>query len=102
MKIQIELIVIFLILAMFFLWFVWFKISGMIAKKRYNPDNDRSKKGEIRIRKNGGEVQTTGTSTPSSSRYEQLTERDLLPTTVVDNPRKNCSSIRDLLKRTRE
>lgn len=46
MQIAIELIIIFVLLFILIAWAIWKRLTDWINKKRYNPDNDKSRKGE--------------------------------------------------------
>ena len=99
--VQIELLVVFSVIAFVLAWAVWFRFTKKIALKKYNPDNDRSRKGEEKrleeirkdeekqgdgTRKGSGKPKETKRSTPipdSSVPGSIPTEgRDLLPTTT--------------------
>ena len=98
MKIAIELLVILAVIFILLAWALWYRITTWWANKKYNEDNDRSKKGEERRRarltreatENVGsrgtgklESEITDANVPRPSQPEG---RELLPPTNFDSP----------------
>jgi len=100
MIIDIELIIIVAIILIVGFWFVWFKITNILNKKNYNPENDKGRQAEEKRRRakneNGGieklgrESSTTGFG---NERFREHEERILLPTTETIVTRKDSNSV---------
>jgi len=102
MKIYIELVIVFVLVSFLILWKVWVALSKRLLSKKYKPDDDKSKKGELNRRAVEREESTIGTTVTTSSGHEQPEERrGLLPKAEVSVVRKNCSGVRGILKRRR-
>jgi len=115
MKIYIELLIPVVLLVIFILWRIWFSFSKRRLIKKYNPDDDKSRKGEINRRAIGSRehgIETTTDRTESEvgniPRDEPLRKRELLPNAEVsivgknsNSNRKSSSGIGRLLKRRR-
>jgi len=99
MKIYLELLYVFLLMLIFILWRLWFLFSRRRLRKKYNPENDKARKGGEECR-----AVERGESKPSTTNknivgLEQSERRQLLQTTGLDNVGKNCSSNRKLHRR---
>jgi len=105
MKIYIEMIVVFVLVSFLILWKIWSALSRRLLLRKYNPDNDKSRKGELNrreIAKIEREKPTIGTTVSSSDGHEQPEERrGILPKANVGVTRKNSSGVRGFLKRRR-
>ena len=51
MNIRIEYLIIVILIIMVIMWAIWFRISNKILNKKYNPNNDKSKAGEEKRRR---------------------------------------------------
>jgi len=93
MKIYIEVLVIFIILAFFTIWKLWEMLSKKKLLKKYNPNDDKSRKGGIPAT---GELRTTeqGVAFEPSNLIgsEQSERRELFQKTDVDDVRENSPS----------
>lgn len=97
LEIPIELIVLgVIIFELVFISFI-FMISKIFAKRRYKPENDRSRQGEEKRRGNEEDAREA-LSVPRPRDFE---ERRLLPPTDVTPIRENSSRPRNPFKRTR-
>jgi len=117
MKIYLEFVIFLALISIVLFWRRWDKRSKQKLLERYNPDDDKSRKGE--------EVRTIGTqrtnadvgiSSPSFNGLEQLEGGQLLPTTETDvvsktkptergikqDSGKNCTGFRKILKRIKK
>lgn len=101
MKIYIELIIIFAAIVVFFPWMIWFNISRWRAKKKYDPNNDRSKQGEDKRRATDGTEQGTHRETGSSIGSREPEGRQNIQEIPSSIPRPHRSGIRKLLNRRR-
>ena len=93
MKLYVEVIILFILAIIFFGWSLWNNITLRKARKNYNPDDDKSRKGEeLRRRVEEGEpiVAKTSDGTPRPAPVE---ERRVLQTTEtsVDGKTSNGS-----------
>ena len=108
--VQIELIVFLLAIAFVLAWAIWYRFTRKLARKKYNPDNDKSRKGgEYNEKKLGTTKQRTDPELIHLVGHEQPKGGQLLPETVVSDvgtdsniPRKNSSGIRKLLGRRKK
>jgi len=104
MKIYIELIIIIIPIILFFLYKIWESWSKKKLLKKYNPDDDKSRKGGVyNETKLGTTEQGIDTEPINLVGHEQSEGGRILPETVVsdvgkdsDSTRKNSSSIRKL------
>jgi len=81
----IESLVILLLILILFIWAVWYNISTRRLIKKYNPDDDKSRKGEEKQRGfiEGGEPKLED-ATDSLPRPPEPSERTVLETTGVN------------------
>lgn len=61
MQIPIELLSFFLLLFMFIIWLIWKKITNWTISRKYDPNADKSRKGEEQRRANQVVARTIGT-----------------------------------------
>jgi len=109
MKVYIEVVMFIIAILFFILWMVWFNFTRWLAKRRYNPNNDKSRQGEDKRRaKIGSREYGTETAVGNLPRNEPIREQQLLqdaevivPEQISRSPRKNSSGIRKLLRRRR-
>ena len=92
MKIYAELLVLGIILLIVFLWAVWYNLTRIWYKWRYEYKYGKQ-------RSIGGRIKTRGSSElkesdGSDERLVPITERELLSPTNVDSTRKNSNSTR--------
>lgn len=94
-EIPIEMIVILFLIGVFFFWSLWFNISRRRLKKKYKPENDKSRGGKIpeRVRGTEGGEPTTSITDQSIERLAPTSEPELLPTTDADKFGKNDNSV---------
>ncbi len=99
--IQVEIIAILFPILIFFLWAIWRKLSKIWSKRRYNPENDKGKKGEeyrrelIRRDKEFAEAES---GIAGSSQSE---ERRILPTANIGSYGKDSNRPRGIFRRIR-
>jgi len=107
MKIYLELIIILILILVFVLWKIWNFISRRIAIKKYNPKNDKSRKGGVFDK---GAIRTTEQGTDSELdsliRPEEPGKREFFQETVTSDvgknspsPRKDSKGVRRLFRR---
>ena len=101
MKIYIELLIVLAIFLLIFFWWIWNSLARRRARKKYNPDDDKARKGEFNYRATGRREPKVEESTRSSLGLEEARGREFLQKMSVVQPRKNRSGIRKLLKRRR-
>ena len=108
MQIYIELVTIVIVLLIFISWRVWYKFSLKRAIKKYNPNDDLSRKGEEKRRGIGEGESGVETTSPrveptnnDSDRPIQPEGHKLLPKASSGNDGKNYSGFRKLFKRHR-
>lgn len=110
MKIYIELVVLIIPIILYFFYKIWEKSSKKRLLKKYNPDDDKSRKGgeinEAKLRKTeqGADpkpVHLIGHEQPEGERVLQETVVSDVGTPSV-SPRKNSSGIRKLLGRRKK
>jgi hypothetical protein len=93
MRVYIEVFVIFIILALIVMWKLWEFMSRKRLQKKYNPDDDKSRKGGIPAI---GELRTTeqGTTLEPSSviGFEQPERRELFQETDASDVREDSTS----------
>lgn len=110
MKIYIEVVLILALVFIYLFWKVWESFSQKRLAKKYNPDNDKSRKGGAI---NYGELKRTErgvTLEPASViRPEQPEGRELFQETTSSDvgkdsniPRENSPGVRKLLRRSRK
>jgi len=106
MKIYIELVIIFAAMLLFIFWYLWRAWSTKRLLKKYNPENDKARKGGEECKSTERAESVTRKPDESSVGSEQPERPELLPTTSVNNVgetsnsnRKNGNSIRKLLRR---
>ena len=92
MKVYAELLVFGIILLIVFLWAVWYNLTRIWYRWRYEKKYGKQ-------RSIGGRVETRGSSEfkepiNSDERFEPTPKRELLPTTDVNDVGKNSSSTR--------
>ena len=104
MKIYIELLIPIIILCMILVWRVWLMWTKKRLLKKYNPDNDQSRKGEQARLGSGG----TAEPVISSADLGESKERELLQVPVIDTarpdehkPRKTSKSTRGIFAKLR-
>lgn len=101
MKIYIEVLVLLTVIFFLFVAFLWIKFTGWRLRRKYNPNDNKSRKGEI----NAGAVRETEsvvrTTIDDSFRPEQSERGQLLPSSNVSNVRTHRPGIRRILRRTR-
>lgn len=110
MKIYIELVILIIPILFYFFYKIWEKLSKKMALKKYNPDNDKSRKGGVyNERELGTTEQGIDPEFVHLVGHEQLEGGQLLPETVVSDvgtdsvgPRENSSGIRKLLRRRKK
>jgi len=110
MKIYIELVIIIIPIIFYFLYKIWEKLSKKKLLKKYNPENDKSRKGgEYNEKKLGTTKQGIDPEFVHLVGHEQPEGERILQETVVSDvrtdsvgPRKNSSGIRKLLGRRRK
>lgn len=101
-EIQIELIIIILIAGVLLLWAFWYRLSRWWARRRYNPDNDKSKKGEEKRRRELGSGEGRAVEKDRSvPGPDESTERGSLPSSDVSSSRKNRKGPRGIFGRRR-
>ena len=103
MKIYIELVVIVFLAFIILVWYLWDTWSKKRIFKKYNPNENKSRKPrDFR----SGAIETgepTASSTNESvDRSPEPERRELLQTPDVGSGRKNSSGIRKLFKRRRK
>ena len=99
MKVYIELLTIIILLIIYLVWKIWFKLSTRRLLKKYKPEDDKTRKGGTII---GGVKETKsadGVSTTSIIRLGELKGGRFLQKTNADDVRKNSSSTRKFLRR---
>lgn len=99
MKIYIEFIVLISFILLFILWWVWIRLSKYILLKKYKPENDKSRKGNIEIGGIANTEQSVANTDRSSSGYKFPEEQGNLPTATSNDSGKNRKGIRKLLRR---
>ena len=80
--IQIELLVVFSIIAFVFAWAVWFRFTKKRALKKYNPYNDRARKGEEKRLEEIREEERNGTGDGEPKERDRKT-KDTKPSTPI-------------------
>lgn len=110
MKIYIELVILIIPIIIYFLYKIWEWFSKNRLLKKYNPDNDKSRKGgEYNEAKLGTTKQRTDPEYVHLVGHEQPKGERVLQKAVVSDvgtdsiiPRKNSSGIRKLLGRQKK
>lgn len=105
----IEVLVVIVLMVVFIIWRLWFMYSKWRLKRKYKPENDKTRKGGVKgavIRKAEPGIVP---AVDDSVGYAQLERREFLPPTDTDNvgkdsssSRENSSGIRKLLGRTKK
>jgi len=90
MEIQIELIMILLIIVLLLLWAIWFRLSRWYYRRKYKPENDKSRQGE-EIRRRDIEIAGTTFSTRGSPPVEP---KELLPAAEVGSDGEGSTTIK--------
>ncbi len=90
MNISIELIIIIILVAVLLAWAIWKRLTDWLNKKRYNPNDDKSRKGEAKRREQIAAELAAGKPIPESTtdivpRPSELEGRELLQATGSDN-----------------
>ena len=101
MKVYVELLIPIILFVIFLIWRTWYILSQNKLIKLYKPENDKARRnsengffGELE-----GKERSVGISDVNIDRPEQPKRRKLLPTTKVDNARKDSFSFREFFKR---
>jgi hypothetical protein len=99
MRLPIELIAILVLAGVFLLWLLYLVISKWWIARRYNPDNDKS-------RRNGEDTSRANPPTPESAGIvpepSEVTERSSIPDVLAGKIRQDSSRLRNLLRRTKD
>jgi hypothetical protein len=96
MKIAIELLSILFLIFIFIAWLIWKKISDWRIRKKYNPNDDKSRKGEEQRRANQNLARTVEpVAEPADSVPEPsgLKGRTNIPTIEAESIDKDSNSI---------
>ena len=108
MKLYIEVIILFFLATIFFGWAIWNNITLRKIRRKYNPDDDKSRKGEeLRRRVEEGEpiVAKTSDGTPRPAPVEKPRVLQTTDTSVdgkaSDSSRTTSSSTTKTGRRTR-
>ena len=101
MKIYIEVVMVIAVILIFFLWMIWFNFTRWLAKRRYKPDNDKSRQGEDKRRAADGTEQGAFREARSSIRLREPERRQNIQEIPSSIPRPHRSGIRKLLNRRR-
>lgn len=99
---KVEVLILLFIAFMFVAWSIWYRWSTKRLLKKYNPKNDKSRKGkELRgkeLEKGIEETETTERSVPRSS---EPSEQVVLSTTATNTAGKNSKRPRGFFNRFR-
>lgn len=99
MNIPIEIIIIIVLFLMMMIWAYWKRLTDDLNKGKFNPDNDKSRKGEEERRRKltedelgravetkQGEQSVSPSTTDDAPRPSKPKGRELLPATNSDKP----------------
>ncbi len=94
---KIEVIVILLIFFIFFAWAIWHRVTNWLLIRKYNPDENKSRKGEEQRKSEiariaGGDLKVKSTGS-NLSRPSKFVNRQLLPTASLTKYGQDISSI---------
>lgn len=102
-NISIEVLVLFSLFTIFLIWILWYNITRWIANKRYNPNNDKGRKGEERRtelveRGNADPGREITESISGSGRSTQPEEPGVSMATTPESPGETDKSVRRIDK----
>jgi len=112
----IEELLIYILIFIVVVWWIWFKWSNWRLKRKYKPEDDKSRKGGVFGKGIGTEERAIDETEPrvtapvnDSVGLGEPERREFLPPPVVDDvgkdsisPRKDSRSLNKLLRRTRK
>jgi len=112
-EVAIEILIPIILLGVFLIWFFWERITRWLGKKKYNPDNDKGKKGEEQrqelIRKGKPDPVRELTKTIRSSGRSAQPEKPGISLATASKPSGKTSTgsgkvgkLRDFLNRRRK
>lgn len=107
MKIYIEIVLVLILVFIYLFWKVWEAFSQKRLAKKYNPDNDKSRKGgainygELKRTERGVTLEPASVIGPEQFEGHELFQETTSSDVGEDSsiPRENSSGVRKLLRR---